>query len=232
MNEMLDRLEAHRDSLRQFTSDASHELKSPVANMRALVETTTIDDPAWTTVQDRLVSEGSRLQSLVENLLFLASHSEGSPRQKLTTVHLDDLLFDEVATVRASTGRTVNIDEVGPFNVQGIQSDLNQLVRNLLDNAIQHANDVVRVSLTEQLGRVVLTIADDGPGIRPADRKRVFERFTRLDYARDRDSGGSGLGLSIVRQIVDDHGASIQIVDAQPTGASFVVEFPTATPSA
>ncbi len=226
MNEMLDRLEAHRDSLRQFTSDASHELKSPVANMRALVETTSIDDPTWPPVRERLVSEGGRLQSLVENLLFLASHAEGSPTSRPTTVHLDDLLFDEVATVRASTQISVNIDAVEPASVQGSEGDLNRLIRNLLDNAAQHAAARVVVSLTQRDDRVVLTVADDGPGIDQEDRQRVFERFTRLDFARDRHSGGSGLGLSIVRQIVDDHGASVRIEDVDPTGAAFIVEFP------
>ena len=226
MNEMLERLETHRDSLRQFTSDASHELKSPVANMRALVETTSIDDPTWPPVQERLVSEGARLQSLVENLLFLASHAEGSPAAHLATVHLDDLLFDEVATLRASTAISVNIDAVEPASVRGNEGDLNRLIRNLLDNAAHHAQARVVVSLTQRNDRVILTVADDGPGIRQEDRQRVFERFTRLDYARDRDSGGSGLGLSIVRQIVDDHGALIRIEDVDPTGAAFVVEFP------
>lgn len=226
MNAMLDRLESHRDSLRQFTSDASHELKSPVANMRALIETTSLDDPAWVPVQTRLLSEGGRLQSLVENLLFLASRSEDSPPEKHSAVHLDDLLFDEAATVRASTGTAVNIDRIEPATVLGIESDLNRLVRNLLDNAAQHANETVRVTLSDSAGATTLTVADDGPGISPADRERVFERFTRLDYARDRNSGGSGLGLSIVRQIVNDHNAQIRIEDSPTGGAAFVVEFP------
>lgn len=225
MNSMLDRLESHDHALRQFSADASHELKSPVANLRALIDTTTLDDPIWSELQGQMQGETDRLRDLVDNLLFLASHQEGQTPVP-QTVALDDLLFDE-AELLAATGRVaVDLNGVEPVSVQGSRSDLARLLRNLVDNAARHADERVTMSTSELDGAVVLRIADDGPGIPPEDRERVFERFTRLDAARARDDGGSGLGLAIVHQIATDHGAAITITDAPSGGAQFEVRFP------
>lgn len=225
MNSMLERLESHDQTLRQFSADASHELKSPVANLRALVDTTSLADPAWEPLQGQMRGETDRLRDLVENLLFLASHQEGqTPLPQ--SVALDDLLFDE-AELLAATGRVaVDLHGVEPVAVQGSRSDLARLLRNLVDNAARHAEERVTLATTEVDGNVVLRVIDDGPGIPIEDRGRVFERFTRLDAARARDDGGSGLGLAIVDQIATDHGAVITITDAPHGGAQFEVSFP------
>jgi signal transduction histidine kinase len=117
----------------------------------------------------------------------------------------------------ATTGLRIDVSGVAPVMVNGVAADLQRLVRNLAANASRHARSVVGVACaTEADGRAVLRVWDDGAGISPADRERVFERFTRLDEARDRDRGGSGLGLSIVGTIAADHGGAVSITDTPP----------------
>ncbi len=227
MNAMLARVEAHELSLRQFTADASHELKSPLANLRALIDTADVSDAEWDVLKPRLVTESERLRNLVDNLLFLATHSEAAPTRTPTIVNLDDLVFDEAEILSATKNISVNIDNVGPATVLGHRADLARLVRNLTDNAARHAASSVSLSATtSQEGQVVVEVVDDGPGIAKQDASQVFERFVRLDDARARSDGGAGLGLSIVKQIVEDHGATIEIGETLGGGATVVVRFP------
>ncbi len=226
MNSMLDRLEAHERSLRQFSADASHELKSPIANVRALVDTTELNDPEWSQVRSRLTGETDRLRDLVDNLLFLAASSGGRRRRPPAPVDLDDLVFDEAELLASTTAVSVDLSGIEPVQVLGDRGDLQRLVRNLADNAARHASGRVRFTTSTTGSMVELRVADDGDGIAEEDRGRVFERFTRLDEARARDDGGSGLGLSIVRQIAEYHDGSITVGTADLGGAEFVVRLP------
>jgi signal transduction histidine kinase len=235
VNAMLGRIEAHEASLRQFTADASHELKSPVANLRALIDTATVDDPAWPRLKRHLLGESDRLKDLVENLLFLASADAGRPTEAPQPVALDELVFVE-AEVAAATG-TVAVDLAGvqPATVDGSSAELARLIRNLVDNAARHAEHRIMLAITvgshpdgdDEANRagVTLVVGDDGPGIRPEDRAAVFGRFTRLDDARDRSDGGAGLGLAIVKHIADTHRADIAIGRSPLGGAEFTVRF-------
>lgn len=139
---------------------------------------------------------------------------------------MDDLLQE----VRRARGRgpTVHAGQVSPGRVLGDPAGLDRVVRNLLDNAVRHATATVTVRLDTTEDMVTLVVADDGPGIPSADRDRVFERFTRLDDARSRDAGGAGVGLAIVRDVVDRHGGRVHIQDNHP-GARFTITLP-ATP--
>jgi signal transduction histidine kinase len=112
--------------------------------------------------------------------------------------------------------------------VLGSTRQLGQVVRNLLDNASRHANGLVRVAVLTTGAEVRLTVDDDGPGIEPDDRDRVFDRFTRLDAGRARDAGGSGLGLALVKRIVEAHGGHVRVtdVDGATGGARFEVRLP------
>ena len=111
--------------------------------------------------------------------------------------------------------------------VHGDPAALDRLVANLVDNAVRHAATTVAVAVQEDdAGTVTLTVDDDGPGVPPADRERVFERFVRLDEARSRDAGGSGLGLAIVRAVAEDQGATVDVDDRPGGGARFRVVFP------
>jgi signal transduction histidine kinase len=225
MNEMLDRLEAHEHSGRQFTADASHELKSPVANVRAMVDTASIDDPAWPQLQRQLANETDRLRDLVDNLLFLASANAGQSSEQ-RSVDLDELLFAEAEILSATGKVVVDLGGVEPAVIKGSPRDIARLVRNLVDNAARHARTRVLLSVHSTGGGVELIVGDDGVGVPVEDRQRVFERFTRLDHARAREDGGSGLGLSIVRSVADAHNATVTVGESPLGGAEFGVHFP------
>lgn len=224
VNSMLERIERHDLAIRQFSSDASHELKSPLANIKALVETHSSSDPSWNSVQRSMTQETDRLGELVDNLLFLATHQDLRLRST-SSVALDELLFAEAELLSATTELRVDLGSVEPATVIGSANDLGRLVRNLVDNAARHAVERVGFSLGVDQGRTTLVISDDGAGVPVGKRAAVFERFTRLDDARARDAGGTGLGLSIVAQIAEAHGATVRIGDAELGGASFEVLF-------
>jgi signal transduction histidine kinase len=223
VNQMLDRLEAHDTSIRQFSSDASHELKSPIANIRALVETRTSTDPDWVTVQHKLTGETNRLGDLVDNLLFLASYEDIDRPIERSPVALDELVFSEAELVSSTTELRVDLSGVAPTTIQASVTDLSRLLRNLVDNAVRHGNERIAIALISTDDYVEIIVSDDGPGVPERERDRVFERFTRLDEARARDAGGTGLGLSIVAQIARAHEGDVSISSSPLGGAAFTV---------
>lgn len=227
MNAMLGRLDAASGRERQLVADASHELRSPLAAVRALVETRPLaPDPAAHDAEALAAIE--RLQRLVDQLLELASQDADVP---LTTrpVDLDDLVLERADLLRRTTGLTVETTAVSAGQVLGSEDALRRVVENLTSNAARHARSTVRYAVREQGGWVDLEVVDDGPGVAPADRARIFERFTRLDDARTSDRSGAGLGLPIVAGIVARHGGTVA-VDADPVsgGAAFTVRLPAA----
>jgi len=117
---------------------------------------------------------------------------------------------------------------VGGGRVRGDGEQLRRVVANLLDNAERHAASAVRCTLSQSGGVVELVVSDDGPGVPAAERERIFERFVRLNEARDRRTGGAGLGLAIVRDLVARHGGTVELTDHEDAGARFVVRLPTA----
>ncbi len=227
MNGLLGRTEAHAAEQRRFIADASHELKSPVANLRAVVETS----PGLAAHPDEratLVGETERLQRLVDDLLYLArTEPAAGPTEEPGVVDLEELVFDEAERLQRRHDRvTVEVAGVEPVRVAGRVGPLGRVVANLLDNAARHADGRVRLDLAVVDGRAVLRVGDDGDGIAPADRERVFDRFTRLDDARTRGAGGSGLGLAIVRRIVAEHGGAVTVGSSSLGGAELLVELP------
>ncbi|HWJ09816.1 MAG TPA: ATP-binding protein [Nocardioides sp.] len=231
MNAMLARLEEARDRQEQFVSDASHELRSPLASLRQAAEVAHAHPGALPEgeLAETVAEESVRMQALVDQLLALTRAGEGRARVAREDVDLDDLALAEVRRV-ARSGLATDTTGVGAGRVHGDPVALGQVVRNLVDNAARHAASRVAVSVAEAGGGVRLVVEDDGPGIAPADRERVFERFVRLDEARSRDAGGSGLGLAIVREVVTGHGGSVAVEQGALGGARFVVRLP-ATPS-
>lgn len=253
LNGMLDRLDASAAAQRRFVGDASHELKTPLATIRqhaevALLHPESIDGRA---LAGTVLGEEARLTSLVQGLLVLARADEGALGVARRPVDLDDLVLTEAARLRsgAATGagggaasgsgstsgsdervdRGVSVDAtaVGPARVRGDEGLLGQVVRNLVANASRHARSAVAVGLVETAdGRAALTVDDDGAGVATDDRGRIFERFVRLDEARDRDAGGSGLGLAIVAEIVRVHGGEVRVETSPLGGARFVVDLP------
>lgn len=230
MNGMLTRLERARLRERRFVSDASHELRSPVAAIRQQAEVARSypDGTSTQELADVVLEEDARLQRLVEDLLLLTRVDEGTLPLRSAPVDVDDVLFDEVKRLRATTELTVDGSGVSAGRVLGDREQLERLVRNLTDNAARHAVHRVRLALREDDGRVVLEVDDDGPGVPEDMREAVFERFTRLDDARDRQHGGAGLGLSIVSEIARAHGGSVAVADAPLGGARFTLTLPAA----
>ena len=229
MNEMLDRLEAASDQQRQFVSDASHELRSPVAAIKATGEValTHPETADWPAVVRRMLSDDERMEQIVHDLLDLA-REEGA-ELPATLIDLDDIVLEEVDRSKL-LGHSVSSDRVSAGRVRGSREQLTRVVRNLLDNATRHACAAVRVSLTTT-DAVTLVVEDDGPGIPSEQREAVFERFTRLDEGRARDAGGLGLGLAMVRSITLHHGGTVNVTDSiDPTypGARLVVQLPVA----
>lgn len=227
MNEMLDRLQAASVSQRQFVSDASHELRSPVASIRAQLETALQypDDVDWPAVARIVLAEDERLDHLVGNLLAMARLEEGrlGPRSE---IDMDDLVM---AQTHRMTGVRLDLSGVSGGRVWGNPDELTSVVRNLLDNAARHATSTVAVSVREEGPWVLVCVGDDGPGVPVDQRERVFERFARLQEGRSRDQGGTGLGLALSRRVAESHGGRIEVDDSPLGGACFVVSLPSST---
>jgi signal transduction histidine kinase len=199
MNAMLDRLQASHRAQRAFVSDASHELRSPLATLSTATELALRgDEPTRTRLLGTIDIELERMRGLVENLMTLARADAQDLVLSQTEVDLDDLIDDEVHRLRATSSRRVNVS-VTPVRVWADRQPLAQALRNLVDNAERHARSTVRLSLATEGGHAVLAVDNDGPLVPPADAERIFERFVRLDESRSRDAGGSGLGLAIAR---------------------------------
>lgn len=164
------------------------------------------------------------MERLVNGLLLLARADERGLAREQHDVDLDDLLAAERDRIRSTTALTVEA-RIEAVRVSGSSPQLAQAVRNLVDNAVRHAREVVALSVRAEDGIAVIEVRDDGPGIPAADRERVFDRFVRLDESRARDEGGTGLGLAIVKEIVLAHGGKVEVVDSG-TGAALRVTLP------
>jgi signal transduction histidine kinase len=228
MNRMLGRLEQAQARQRRLVSDASHELRSPVAAIRQHAEVALAHPDRTTTAElaATVLAEDLRLQRLAEDLLLLTRADEHTLALHRRPVDLDDLVFEEARRLRASTGLRVDTTAVSAGRVDGDAAGLRRVLRNLGDNAARHAAGRLAFSLAETDGRVLLGVDDDGPGIPEADRRRVLERFVRLDDARARDDGGSGLGLAIVAELATAHGGTVAVAPSALGGARVEVTLP------
>jgi signal transduction histidine kinase len=230
MNAMLDRVASATRRQQQFVADASHELRSPLTRIRAELEVDLAHparaDPLAT--HRSVLAETEGLQRLVDDLLQLARRDAGVSPQRAQPVDLDDLVLREAEWLRATGSIDVDLRAVSAAQVVGDRDQLTRAIHNLAGNAERHAERVVTFTLAELDGMAVLTVGDDGAGIPVEERERVFERFTRLDGARNPASGGSGLGLAITREIVEGHGGRISVDDTGTVGARFLVVLPAA----
>jgi signal transduction histidine kinase len=175
-------------------------------------------------VAQQVLHEDERMDRVVGDLLDLARIEEnGDSLARAPFVDLEDVVLEEVPRVRR---HPVQTERVSAGRVRGRREQLARVVRNLLDNADRHAGDHVEVALSSNNGTVDLVVEDDGPGIPELDRERVFDRFTRLDEGRTRDAGGAGIGLAMVRAIVERHGGAVRAERGERGGARFVVSLP------
>jgi signal transduction histidine kinase len=218
LNGMLHRLDAARARQRAFVADAAHELRSPLTNMRTELEVAQrLPDTDWPALSADLLTDVERLNRLVDDLLLLARSDDGAPIGRSAAARLAEVDLDGVVADVVSRYQDIKYDRPAEPVIATVEPDaLGRAVANLLDNAERHARSQVRVEVADEGGYARITVCDDGPGIPPADRERVFDRFTRLDDARARDAGGSGLGLAIVRELVRRHQGTVTLGDASP----------------
>jgi two-component system OmpR family sensor kinase len=225
---LVTRFERTHARQRQFVSDASHELRTPLTAIRGQVEVLARerrpDAAEVRRVGGVVLDEVARIERLVGDLLeFSKLEEEAAPR-------LEEVDVDRFLRRRAeeAPGDSVALGELAGGTVRADPERLTQVVRNLLDNAIRHAGAEGRVELSAAAegDRLTIRVDDDGPGITPEERERVFDRFHRSESARDRDSGGSGLGLAICRAIVELHGGTIWAEESPLGGARVAFEVP------
>ncbi|MEK6443070.1 sensor histidine kinase [Pseudonocardia sp. T1-2H] len=233
MNQMLGRLEGAQTNQRRFVADASHELRSPLATISSGLELIAAahhpDSPDGATVRS-MRTEADRLGRLVDGLLLLARADERGLQPRHDEVDLDEIVEAERGRPSDIGGARVGADGVTvraePVRVVGDRGQLVRVVRNLVDNARRHAESRVLVTLRREGDRAVVEVGDDGPGVPPEQRTRVFERFVRLDEARARSDGGAGLGLAIVAEVIAAHGGGVEIGESELGGALFRVTLP------
>lgn len=245
LNTMLGRFESafsrtrqSEERLRRFLADASHELRTPVTTVRGYAELYRLGGLRGAGELDgamvRVEAESVRMGRLVEDLLRLARLDDGQ-RPERSSVDLAEVVREQVADLAVVEPGRVVLAQVESATVRGVSDHLHQVVANLLRNAVVHtpptAPITVALSGGALSGTAVFVVTDRGPGMRPVDRERAFERFYRADPSRSRSSGGSGLGLAIVDAIVRDHGGTVTIeptdeTDERSPGITVTVTLP------
>lgn len=252
LNGMLTRIEdsirqrdASQQRMRRFVADASHELRTPLASIRGFAELHrqgAVPDEQVSPTFARIEAEARRLGVLVDDLLLLAKLDEQRP-MNLQPVDLAVIALDAGGDVRAlDPARQVRVSaldgsDVLPVPLVGDPDRLRQVLTNLVGNAVRHtpAGTPVEIAVGPVVvagadgaprPEVVLEVRDHGAGVPPAERVRVFDRFSRLDASRHRGTGGTGLGLSIVAAVVAGHGGRVEVLDTPGGGATFRVVLP------
>lgn len=237
LNEMMQRLESAFRRITQFTADASHELRAPIALIRATAEVALLaprDGESYRNALVDILMEGERTTKLIENLLTLARADAGSSQLTMTPIDLGEPLRDACRQgIILAEAKKVHFSKKAPEDVAPVLGDsdaLRRLFLTLLDNAVKYTprGGSVEVELAINGKQIEVIVRDSGIGIAAEDLDHIFERFYRADKARQRDSGGAGLGLSIARWIADTHSAEIEVQSKMNSGSAFCVRFPRA----
>jgi signal transduction histidine kinase len=225
LNTMLDSLETSVDRQRRFVADAAHEMRTPVAGMTTTLEVAQTHPETSQTLVDDLLAGHRRLGGLVNDLLILAAVDGRAPR-RAEPVDLAGVVTD-CSRRPVPDGISLRLGQLDRVFVVGDETQLSRVVSNLVDNALRYAASMVELSVRQDGRQAVVSVSDDGPGIPAADRERIWERFARLDDDRSRASGGSGLGLAMVRELTMAHGGTVSLTSRQPgPGATFLVRLP------
>jgi two-component system, OmpR family, sensor kinase len=237
LNHMLERLATAFATQREFVADASHELRTPLTVLRGQIEVMSGGDredgslspEELERVQRLMEAELARLTRLVDDLLVLAQADRDDFLYR-TNVRLDELVTELWDGLSLIAERNFEIGQLEQVTVVADPDRLAQALRNLARNAITHTSEpdgLVRVDVTRRGPATVrITVSDDGPGIPPELRERVFERFYRTDKARTRAAGGAGLGLAIVHAIAEAHHGSVRVTESAAGGAAFALDLP------
>jgi two-component system, OmpR family, sensor kinase len=241
LNAMLAQIEAafaertaSENRLRRFIADASHELRTPLTSIRGYSEMLrrgAEESPNDAELARRRIEEESvRMSTLVDDMLLIARLDQGRPLES-KPVDLQVIARDAAADARAvAPRREIKLEAPDTVLVAGDDTRLRQVVGNLVRNALVHTPSTtpVEIAVTTNNGTAQLSVSDHGPGLPPGDRARIFEPFYRADASRSRDSGGAGLGLSIVSAVVAAHGGKVKVRETDGGGATFDVELPLA----
>lgn len=224
MNDMLDRLQDAQRRQQQLIADASHELRSPVAASRTQLEVAAANPGStdWAATTATVLAEQEHLSHLIDDLLALSRLQEAGATIT-QDVDLDDLISTEAGRPHSTKVRT---SIPAPVRTTGDRALLTRAVRNLVDNASRHANTDVLITLINAGTHAEIEVHDDGPGIPADQQERVFDRFTRVDEARDRNHGGAGLGLAIALEVVQAHGGDVTVMTSPLGGAQFTLILP------
>jgi len=218
--------------LRRFIADASHELRTPLTSVRGYAEMLrrgAEKSPADSAVARRRIEEESmRMSVMVDDMLVLARLGQGRPLET-RPVDLQAIARDAVADAHAvAPQRQISLKAPSSVIVTGDDTRLRQALGNLIRNALVHTppDTPIEVGVATHDGVARVTVSDHGPGLRPDDAERVFEPFYRADPSRSRDSGGVGLGLSIVSAVAVAHGGEVRVRETPGGGATFEIELP------
>jgi two-component system, OmpR family, sensor kinase len=244
LNAMLSQIEAafaqskaSEQRLRRFIADASHELRTPLTSIRGYSEMLrrgAAESPADAeTARRRIEEESVRMSMLVDDMLLIARLDQGRPLET-RPVNLQAIARDAVDDARVvAPTREIKLDADQAIIVAGDDTRLRQVVANLVRNALVHtpASTPIEVAVTTEDSVARMSVADHGPGLRGDEMERIFEPFYRADPSRSRDSGGAGLGLSIVNAVVAAHGGRVWVKETSGGGATFEVELPLASKS-
>ena len=237
LNQLFDRIEQAMDRMKRFTANAAHELRSPVAIMRTEAEVALKSQHSnqdWRSVVEVMFGETVRLGELVDQLLELSRHDAGLdviPLEPCDEVPVHALLADVVAMIQLPAAQkqvNISLGPIPPWNTPGDDVRLGRLFHNLVDNALKYTpvGGEIRVTARVNGPELQIQVHDSGPGIPTEYLRAVFERFFRVDSARNRQAGGSGLGLAICRAISEAHHGKIEASNQSDGGACFVVTLP------
>jgi heavy metal sensor kinase len=234
-NEMIARLYKSFEHTRQFSIDVSHELRTPLTIMRGEIELALRGRKTTGKYREVLASnldEIIRMSTIIDNLLTLTKSDLGQIEIYPEELSLDDImiqLYEDSEVLAARKNIRVNLSRVDEVKMKGDKVRLRQLLLNLVDNAVKYTrNDgEISLSLIQENGKAKVVVADTGIGIPPESLDKIFDRFYRVDKARSREPGGSGLGLSISKWIAESHGGRIEVTSEVGKGSTFTVYLPT-----
>ena len=233
-NSLTDRLQTTENARRRFVSDASHELKTPLAAIRLLtdsiLQTDNIDPETTREFVTDIWQEAERLSRITEDLLRLTRLDSGvlDPPAVVDVLPVLEQVMRMMSLIAQEKGTELTYRSEGTCTVLSSRDEIHQIIYNLTDNAVKYSpyGSTVQVSLFREAGQVVLTVEDNGAGIPEEDLPRLFERFYRVDKARSRAAGGTGLGLAIVSDTVERRGGTVTAANRPSGGAVFTVRWP------
>jgi len=233
-NDMISRLEESVKKIKQFSGDVSHELRTPLTIIRGEIEVLLRKErnkEEYKKTLESTLEEAAYLERIIDDLLFLSRIEALERKEFSNTVKLDEILLNVVESqglAAKKKGVGLDIDRVEPAEIKGEEILLERMIANIVDNAIRytHPGGRVSVALEKKNGSITLLVQDTGIGIPEESLRLIFDRFYVVDQSRSKETGGLGLGLSIVKRVADSHGGTIEVKSEVNQGTSFLIRFP------